>query len=405
MKTLQNETGRSMVEMLGVLAIIGVLSIGGIQGYTYAMNKYRANNILNELNIASQDLGFKLLTSRTAEKMLSLGNPYDIGNMTMENYPFAYGCGNYGSESKSCHQDETGYWTTIKNVPEEVCKNMLSETEELPNLVQKKLNGVVVEDGSDCGENNEITLLFNAEGTGELAKNCGEGGGAEPEEPEVPTISCPTNTSTEGEGGLAKTLTDEATEKAVQCYCVERDTSYNEETGECETLPETCSSNTQCNRGEYCDITDYGGTYCTKDTSGMKGSCRNASSDVKTPNSGTNPPFVMSSKMLGWLSAKNFCQALGKTMVELSDYECAHSFCPSGCDATEGYCHADTSTDVSVSNSSNLSVNLIAMIRSYGYVHTWTNTDYNTCRAYFVNTHITNVYAHGKGNKYYAVCK
>ena len=52
MKTLQNETGRSMVEMLGVLAIIGVLSIGGIQGYTYAMNKYRANNVLNEMNIA-----------------------------------------------------------------------------------------------------------------------------------------------------------------------------------------------------------------------------------------------------------------------------------------------------------------------------------------------------------------
>ena len=42
-----NETGRSMVEMLGVLAIIGVLSIGGIAGYTMAMNKYEANQIVN----------------------------------------------------------------------------------------------------------------------------------------------------------------------------------------------------------------------------------------------------------------------------------------------------------------------------------------------------------------------
>ena len=42
-----NETGRSMVEMLGVLAIIGVLSVGGIAGYTMAMNKYKANEILN----------------------------------------------------------------------------------------------------------------------------------------------------------------------------------------------------------------------------------------------------------------------------------------------------------------------------------------------------------------------
>ena len=32
--TMKNESGRSMVEMLGVLAIIGVLSIGGIAGYT-----------------------------------------------------------------------------------------------------------------------------------------------------------------------------------------------------------------------------------------------------------------------------------------------------------------------------------------------------------------------------------
>ena len=39
------ESGRSMVEMLGVLAIIGVLSIGGIAGYTMAMNRNTANNI------------------------------------------------------------------------------------------------------------------------------------------------------------------------------------------------------------------------------------------------------------------------------------------------------------------------------------------------------------------------
>ena len=39
----RKERGRSMVEMLGVLAIVGVLSIGAISGYTYAMSKHRAN--------------------------------------------------------------------------------------------------------------------------------------------------------------------------------------------------------------------------------------------------------------------------------------------------------------------------------------------------------------------------
>ena len=45
MKKLQQ--GRSMIEMLGVLAIIGVLSIGGLAGYTMAMNRHKANNILD----------------------------------------------------------------------------------------------------------------------------------------------------------------------------------------------------------------------------------------------------------------------------------------------------------------------------------------------------------------------
>ena len=42
----KNENGRSMIEMLGVLAIIGVLSVGGIYGYTVAMRKYKANEIV-----------------------------------------------------------------------------------------------------------------------------------------------------------------------------------------------------------------------------------------------------------------------------------------------------------------------------------------------------------------------
>ena len=49
---MNNESGRSMVEMLGVLAIIGVLSVGGIAGYSMAMRKYRANEAINALAMA-----------------------------------------------------------------------------------------------------------------------------------------------------------------------------------------------------------------------------------------------------------------------------------------------------------------------------------------------------------------
>ena len=44
------ENGRSMVEMLGVLAIIGVLSIGAIAGYSKAMMRYRLNKQSEQLS-------------------------------------------------------------------------------------------------------------------------------------------------------------------------------------------------------------------------------------------------------------------------------------------------------------------------------------------------------------------
>ncbi len=46
----KNETGRSMVEMLGVLAVIGVLSAGALKGYSAAMFKYKMNQTIETYN-------------------------------------------------------------------------------------------------------------------------------------------------------------------------------------------------------------------------------------------------------------------------------------------------------------------------------------------------------------------
>ena len=43
------QCGRSMIEMLGVLAIIGVLSIGGIAGYSKAMTKWKINKTIEQI--------------------------------------------------------------------------------------------------------------------------------------------------------------------------------------------------------------------------------------------------------------------------------------------------------------------------------------------------------------------
>ena len=66
------EYGRSMVEMLGVLAVIGVLSVVGIMVYRYAMDKYRANDIIYEVNLRNRDTWHKYQLKGLPENNASL---------------------------------------------------------------------------------------------------------------------------------------------------------------------------------------------------------------------------------------------------------------------------------------------------------------------------------------------
>ena len=47
---MYTQSGRSMVEMLGVLAIIGVLSVGAIASYSKAMTKYKLNKQAEQIS-------------------------------------------------------------------------------------------------------------------------------------------------------------------------------------------------------------------------------------------------------------------------------------------------------------------------------------------------------------------
>ena len=76
-------TGRSMVEMLGVLAIIGVLSVGAIAGYSKAMMKYKLNkqteqigSILDYVNIHLDD--FKRSKTSISTNMIPMLTKLDV---------------------------------------------------------------------------------------------------------------------------------------------------------------------------------------------------------------------------------------------------------------------------------------------------------------------------------------
>ena len=60
----QNESGRSMVEMLGVLAIVGVLSVGGVYGYGVAMKKHKANELLHQASMLATTISSQIMTGK-----------------------------------------------------------------------------------------------------------------------------------------------------------------------------------------------------------------------------------------------------------------------------------------------------------------------------------------------------
>ena len=72
-----NPIGRSMIEMLGVLAIVGVLSVGGIAGYSKAMEKFKINKTIEQVaqiatnirTLYAQQKSFSGLNNTTAIQM------------------------------------------------------------------------------------------------------------------------------------------------------------------------------------------------------------------------------------------------------------------------------------------------------------------------------------------------
>lgn len=72
------QSGRSMVEMLGVLAIIGVLSVGGIAGYSKAMAKYKTTQVLDQISMLTANIRTAFASAAsydglTTEKAISWG--------------------------------------------------------------------------------------------------------------------------------------------------------------------------------------------------------------------------------------------------------------------------------------------------------------------------------------------
>ena len=76
-----NPIGRSMIEMLGVLAIIGVLSVGGIAGYSTAMMQFKINKTKQQI----AEVVFNI------RSMYAQQNPKDYSSLYVDSLPEDFG--------------------------------------------------------------------------------------------------------------------------------------------------------------------------------------------------------------------------------------------------------------------------------------------------------------------------
>lgn len=135
-----NEKGRSMVEMLGVLAIIGVLSVGGIAGYSKAMNKYKINKTNDQLSMLIANIR-TLFSSQSSYDGLNNGTAIQYGVVPNDMYTSAAG-GEYSAnyaitnpfagevkiavDASDAGHTKHAFTVTYKNIPQEACVNIMT---------------------------------------------------------------------------------------------------------------------------------------------------------------------------------------------------------------------------------------------------------------------------------------
>ena len=160
---MKTQSGRSMIEMLGVLAVVGILSALSLWGFRTAMAKHCANTLLE----AGQQRARTLFTQRV------LNRPYNLNEYSDQETP---GCGTISTTPITDLAGEIGL--TVNNVRPAVCKeliNKITDTSTLRALVDPDDVDVELQ-ADDCDDLNDIALIYNQDlGNGqpcETADDC-----------------------------------------------------------------------------------------------------------------------------------------------------------------------------------------------------------------------------------------
>lgn len=134
MLSRNDQSGRSMVEMLGVLAIIGVLSVGGISGYSKAMAKFKLTKAQDQISMLLMNIRTAYATSPSYSGLSSTAAAdYNLAPNDMVQSTTAGGSsytlkGAFGGDVvvSAISEAETYFYITMNSLGREACRSLLS---------------------------------------------------------------------------------------------------------------------------------------------------------------------------------------------------------------------------------------------------------------------------------------
>ncbi|MBQ8670920.1 MAG: hypothetical protein IJ525_00165 [Alphaproteobacteria bacterium] len=135
------QSGRSMIEMLGVLAIIGVLSVGGIAGYSKAMMKYRINKTIEQITLIAGNIrsffapqrSYAGISEAVIKKAKLVPDEMVLSNKLDGQYYLSHPFGDVVDIKATCKtykyhdcEDNNAFTIKLKGLPIEACIELLT---------------------------------------------------------------------------------------------------------------------------------------------------------------------------------------------------------------------------------------------------------------------------------------
>ncbi|MBQ8671085.1 MAG: hypothetical protein IJ525_01020 [Alphaproteobacteria bacterium] len=139
------QSGRSMIEMLGVLAIIGVLSVGGIAGYSKAMMKYRINKTIEQITLIAGNVrtffssqnnfeGIDCLNDSSSENNCKILKKAKLVPDEMWNSTYTSLVSVFGTDTDIEQYDNKTLIISVHEIPTQACIELVSHNWNNANI-------------------------------------------------------------------------------------------------------------------------------------------------------------------------------------------------------------------------------------------------------------------------------